>query len=182
MVCTPIFRPKLYLMPTPQSESSTRVVNTLLTELDGLDSRKSVYVIAATNRPDMIDPAMVRPGRLDKLLYVDLPSADERVEIVRTLVRKTILQCAEHIVRDKCDGYSGADLAAVVREAGVIALKRVLGALDQMDESGGLVEDRPRVLVVLEDFMRAQDKVGPSRCAVRAKFAGLPVRTGKDVD
>ncbi|KAG1729669.1 P-loop containing nucleoside triphosphate hydrolase protein [Suillus paluster] len=183
------------------SESSARVVNTLLTELDGLDSRKSVYVIAATNRPDMIDPAMVRPGRLDKLLYVDLPSPDERVEIVRTLVRKvpfapteqgaeTILQGAECIVREKCDGYSGADLAAVVREAGVIALKRVLGALDQMDESGGLVEDRPQVLVVLEDFVRAQDKVGPSVSAVqrrkyealRAKFAGLPVRTGKDVD
>ncbi|KAG2064020.1 AAA-domain-containing protein [Suillus decipiens] len=184
------------------SESSARVVNTLLTELDGLDSRKAVYVIAATNRPDMIDPAMVRPGRLDKLLYVDLPSADERVEIVRTLVRKvplaptepgaeTILQGAEHIVREKCDGYSGADLAAVVREAGVVALRRVLGALDQMDDSGGgLAENQPRVVVVLEDFVRAQDKVGPSVSAVqrrkyealRAKFAGLPVRTGKDVD
>ncbi|KAG1842531.1 P-loop containing nucleoside triphosphate hydrolase protein [Suillus subalutaceus] len=184
------------------SESSARVVNTLLTELDGLDSRKAVYVIAATNRPDMIDPAMVRPGRLDKLLYVDLPSADERVEILRTLVRKvpfaatepgaeTILQGAEHIVREKCDGYSGADLAAVVREAGVVALRRVLGALDQMDDSGGgLVENQPRVVVVLEDFIRAQDKVGPSVSAVqrrkyealRAKFAGLPVRTGKDVD
>jgi ribosome biogenesis ATPase len=179
-------------------------VNTLLTELDGLDSRKSVYVIAATNRPDMIDPAMVRPGRLDKLLYVDLPSADERVEIIRTLVRKvplaptepdaeTVLQGVEHIVREKCDGYSGADIAAVIREAGVVALKRVLGALDQMDESGCAVEedqDRPRVFVVLEDFVRAQDKVGPSVSAVqrrkyealRAKFAGLPVRTGKDVD
>lgn len=184
------------------SESSARVVNTLLTELDGLDSRKAVYVIAATNRPDMIDPAMVRPGRLDKLLYVDLPSADERVEIVRTLVRKvpfasteigaeTVLRGAEHIVREKCDGYSGADLAAVVREAGVVALRRVLGALDQMDDSGGsLVENQPRVVVVLEDFVRAQDKVGPSVSAVqrkkyealRAKFAGLPVRTGKDVD
>jgi ribosome biogenesis ATPase len=184
------------------SESSARVVNTLLTELDGLDSRKAVYVIAATNRPDMIDPAMVRPGRLDKLLYVDLPSADERVEILRTLVRKvpfaatepgaeTILQGAEQIVREKCDGYSGADLAAVVREAGVVALRRVLGALDQMDDgSGDLVENQPRVVVVLEDFVRAQDKVGPSVSAVqrrkyealRTKFAGLPVRTGKDVD
>ncbi|KAG1774505.1 P-loop containing nucleoside triphosphate hydrolase protein [Suillus placidus] len=184
------------------SESSARVVNTLLTELDGLDSRKAVYVIAATNRPDMIDPAMVRPGRLDKLLYVDLPSADERVEIVRTLVRKvpfgptdpsaeTILRGVEHIVREKCDGYSGADLAAVVREAGVVALRRVLGALDQMDDSGGgLVENQPRVVVVLEDFVCAQDKVCPSVSAVqrrkyealRAKFAGLPVRTGKDVD
>lgn len=177
-------------------------MNTLLTELDGLDSRKSVYVIAATNRPDMIDPAMVRPGRLDKLLYVDLPRPDERVEIVRTLVRKvplvpteqdaeTVLQGVERMVREKCDGYSGADLAAVIREAGVVALKRVLGALDQMDESGGATEDRdrPRVLVVLEDFVCAQDKVGPSVSAVqrrkyealRAKFAGLPVRTGKDV-
>ncbi|TFK80300.1 AAA-domain-containing protein, partial [Polyporus arcularius HHB13444] len=70
------------------SESSARVVNTLLTELDGLDARKSVYVIAATNRPDMIDPAMCRPGRLDKLLYVDLPTADERAEIVRKMTRK----------------------------------------------------------------------------------------------
>jgi ribosome biogenesis ATPase len=178
-------------------------VNTLLTELDGLDSRKAVYVIAATNRPDMIDPAMVRPGRLDKLLYVDLPSADERVEILRTLVRKvplaptepdaeTVLQGVECIVRETCDGYSGADLAAVIREAGVVALKRVLGALDEMDESGSAVEDgdRPRVLVVLEDFVRAQDKVAPSVSAaqrrkyeaLRAKFAGLPVRTGKDVD
>ncbi|KAG1820853.1 ribosome biogenesis ATPase RIX7 [Suillus subaureus] len=184
------------------SESSARVVNTLLTELDGLDSRKAVYVIAATNRPDMIDPAMVRPGRLDKLLYVDLPSTDERVEVLRTLVRKvpfaptepgaeTILQGAECIVREKCDGYSGADLAAVVREAGVVALRRVLGALDQMDDSGGgLVENQPRVVVVLEDFVRAQDKVGPSVStvqrrkyeALRAKFAGLPVRAGKDVD
>ncbi|KAG2101596.1 P-loop containing nucleoside triphosphate hydrolase protein [Suillus discolor] len=102
---------------------------------DTFDSRKAVYVIAATNRPDMIDPAMVCPGRLDKLLYVDLPSADERVEIIRTLARKvlfaptepdaeTILQRAEHIVREKCDGYSSADLAAVTREAGVVALRR----------------------------------------------------------
>ena len=53
--------------------SSERVVNQLLTEMDGLNSRKSVFIIAATNRPDMIDPAMLRPGRLDKLLYVRLP-------------------------------------------------------------------------------------------------------------
>ncbi|TFK80305.1 AAA ATPase, partial [Polyporus arcularius HHB13444] len=79
------------LVPRPDdsmSESSARVVNTLLTELNGLDARISVYVIAGTNRPDMIDPAMCRPGRLDKLLYVDLPTADERAEIVRKMTRK----------------------------------------------------------------------------------------------
>ncbi|ETW82664.1 nuclear AAA ATPase, partial [Heterobasidion irregulare TC 32-1] len=114
------------------SESSARVVNTLLTELDGLDSRKGVFVLGATNRPDMIDPAMCRPGRLDKLLYIDLPTADERVEIVRTMMRKLPLgpdgakEAVETLVRERGDGYSGADLAAVVREAGVLALRRTL--------------------------------------------------------
>lgn len=190
------------LMPTYaiiiQSESSARVVNTLLTELDGLDARKSVYVIAATNRPDMIDPAMVRPGRLDKLLYVDLPTADERTEIVRTMTRKVPLgdlgggtleqvkEAVEALVREKCDGFSGADLAALVREAGVMALKRTLGALDEMDE--GSTAGGPKVMVYITDFANALDKVTPSVSiaqrrryeALRSKFAGLPVRTGKD--
>ncbi|KAG8858272.1 hypothetical protein FRB96_005402 [Tulasnella sp. 330] len=128
------------------SEASGRVVNTLLTELDGLESRgTSVYVIAATNRPDMIDPAMCRPGRLDKLLYVDLPNAGERVEIMRTLVgagRRTSKRGNKKVIpiqggfdgqvfRDvegligssKAEGYSGADIASWVREAAVGALK-----------------------------------------------------------
>ncbi|KAF9223240.1 ribosome biogenesis ATPase RIX7 [Gyrodon lividus] len=178
------------------SDSSARVVNTLLTELDGLDSRKSVYVIAATNRPDMIDPAMVRPGRLDKLLYVDLPSAEERTEILRTLMRKVPLyddavgSGAAVLIRERCEGYSGADLAAVIREAGVVALRRMLGSLESMEEEpeGGGVRERPRVVVMLEDFMRAVEKIGPSVSAVqrrkyealRSKFAGLPVRVKGD--
>ena len=72
---------------TSMSESSSRVVNTLLTELDGLNDRKGVFVIGATNRPDMIDPAMLRPGRLDKTLYIELPTPEERLEILKTLVR-----------------------------------------------------------------------------------------------
>lgn len=187
------------------SESSARVVNTLLTELDGLDARKSVYVIAATNRPDMIDPAMCRPGRLDKLLYVDLPSADERAEIVRTVTRKVPLgepgvpfeavrEQVEALVRTRCDGYSGADLAAVVREAGVVALRRTLGALDRMEADGG--EAAPQqgagasITVHVADFERALEKVQPSVSvaqrrkyeALRSKFAGLPVRAGKEED
>lgn len=189
-------------LPTgAQSESSARVVNTLLTELDGLDARKSVYVIAATNRPDMIDPAMCRPGRLDKLLYVDLPSADERAEIVRTMTRKVPLgadeggvpvrEAVEALVRSRCDGYSGADLAAVVREAGVVALKRMLGALDAMEaEAGSDVVDETALRVQLQDFERALHKVQPSVSAaqrrkyesLRSKFAGLPVRSGKEED
>ena len=178
-------------------------MNTLLTELDGLDARKSVYVIAATNRPDMIDPAMCRPGRLDKLLYVDLPSTHERAEIVRKMTRKvplgstagdaspkTVQQMVEDLVRERCEGYSGADLAALVREAGVAALKRTLGALDAMDagQLPGQPQEEQRVQVSVDDFVQALDKVQPSVSvaqrrkyeALRSKFAGLPVEAGKE--
>ena len=63
------------------------MVNQLLTEMDGLDERRDVFVIAATNRPDIIDPAMLRPGRLDKLLYVPLPTNDDRFSILQTVTR-----------------------------------------------------------------------------------------------
>ena len=64
------------------------MVNTLLTELDGLNDRKGVYMVAATNRPDIIDSAMLRPGRLDQQLFVALPTPEERVEILKTLTGK----------------------------------------------------------------------------------------------
>ena len=106
---------------------SERVVNQLLTELDGMETRRNVFVIAATNRPDIIDQAMLRPGRLDKLLYVPLPSANDRRSILKTLARKSPLDKdvdLDSIVSSaQCDGYSGADVAALLREATVQALK-----------------------------------------------------------
>ena len=156
-----------------------------MTELDGLDGRKNVYVVAATNRPDMIDPAMCRPGRLDKLLYVDLPTADERAEIIRTIIRKVRLapnsRVAEEVgllVREKCDGYSGADLAAIAREAGVCALKRTLGTLSE-----DTVETGVTVYIDTSDFVQALEKIDPSVSAgqrgrylrLKNKFAGLPI-------
>jgi ribosome biogenesis ATPase len=127
------------------SEASARVVNTLLTELDGVGgSRDGIYVLAATNRPDIIDPAMLRPGRLETLLFVGLPSADERVDILRTLVRKlpnfVLTEAIAELVR-MCDGYSGADLASLLRRAGYAAIRR-----------GGLK-------IELEDFEIARKEV-----------------------
>lgn len=186
-----------------QSESSARVVNTLLTELDGLSARKDVYVIAATNRPDMIDPAMCRPGRLDKLLYVDLPNADERAEIVRTVLRGVPIAPAEPLsahntvdeildtVRVRCEGFSGADLAALVREAGVLALRETLRALDasgfDFEPFPPSSNEAPTVHVTLAHVNAALEKVVPSVSvaqrrkyeALRSKFAGLPVRGGR---
>ncbi|KAL4160770.1 hypothetical protein PRNP1_001332 [Phytophthora ramorum] len=106
---------------------SERVVNQLLTEMDGLDGRRNVFVIAATNRPDIIDPAMLRPGRLDKLLYVPLPRASERHQILKTISAKCAMapsvQLASIAADPRCEGFSGADLSALVREAGITALR-----------------------------------------------------------
>lgn len=106
---------------------SERVVNQLLTEMDGLNSRHSVFVIAATNRPELIDAAMLRPGRLDKLLYVPLPTAPERASILRALATKVSLAADVNLQSigssNRAEGYSGADCAALLREAGLAVMK-----------------------------------------------------------
>ena len=107
---------------------SERVVNQLLTELDGLEVRRDVYIIAATNRLELIDDAMLRPGRLGKLPYVPLPTADDRVSILQAVSRNVSVNQQDvqfdKIAHDsRADGFSGADLAALVREAGMAVLK-----------------------------------------------------------
>lgn len=108
---------------------SERVVNQLLTEMDGLNSRNSVFIIAATNRPELIDPAMLRPGRLDKLLYVPLPSPEDRVSILHAVSKKVNLSKQVNIDEiaksNRADGYSGADCAALIREAGLAVLRDI---------------------------------------------------------
>lgn len=116
------------------SGASERVVNMLLTEMDGFSERKQVFLVAATNRPDIIDPAMLRPGRLDKLVYVPLPNAAGRVSILKTLLRGVKLGDdidVEKIAGDKaCDGFSGADLQALIRVAGENALRECMKRTD----------------------------------------------------
>ena len=106
---------------------SDRVVNQLLTELDGLETRKDVYIIGATNRLELIDDAMLRPGRLGKLLYVPLPSEIDRVSILEALTRRVTTDETVDIDRlgrdPRADGFSGADLSALVREAGLSVVK-----------------------------------------------------------
>lgn len=108
--------------------SAERVVNQLLTEMDGMDGRRDVWVIAATNRPDMIDPAMLRPGRLGKLLYVPLPTQKDRLAILQKQAGgpgKTPLDASVDLqaIAQRTEGFSGADLHALVREAAVATIK-----------------------------------------------------------
>ncbi|GAA5886156.1 hypothetical protein JCM5296_003501 [Sporobolomyces johnsonii] len=175
------------------SESSARIVNTLLTELDGLEPRKQVFVIGATNRPDILDPAMVRPGRLDKLLYVDLPSPLERVEILRALTKKTPLKedvDLEKVALDaRADGLSGADLSALVREAAVASLREMFTSIDldgppltAADEGVSLAKVEMRHFEAA--LARANPSVSPQQRrrfeVLRRKFAGQPVGHAKD--
>lgn len=142
------------------SESSARVVNTLLTELDGLSNRQGIYVIAATNRPDIIDEAMLRPGRLETLLFVDLPEAAERVEILQTLSRNLSIPYSDEIanVARDCEGFSGADLESLLRRAGYAAIKR-------------------NDTIKLEDFLIARQIVRPS-VGDRRKYDRLKAQWG----
>jgi transitional endoplasmic reticulum ATPase len=107
-----------------------RVVAALLTELDGVEPMRDVVVLGATNRPELIDPALLRPGRLERLVYVPPPDAEARAEILRATARNTPLaddvDLAE--VARELDGYSAADCAALIREAALTAMRESLEA------------------------------------------------------
>lgn len=102
-----------------------RVISQLLTEMDGIEKLENVVVMGATNRPDLIDPALLRPGRFDRVVYVPPPDFNARLEILKIHTKKMPLAedvNLEEIAR-KTEGYSGADLAAVCREAGMLVLR-----------------------------------------------------------
>jgi len=107
------------------SQEGTKVLNQMLAEMDGLEEMNEILVLAATNRPDMLDPAILRPGRFDKILLVNTPTEEGRVQILKVHTKKMPL--AKNIslseLAKKTDGYTGADIEAVIREAGMLALR-----------------------------------------------------------
>ena len=107
-----------------------RVVAALLTELDGIEGLRNVVVVGATNRPDLVDPALLRPGRMGRLVFVPPPDAAARAEILRAAAKRTPLGPGVDLdaVAAETDGYSGADLAALLREAALAAMRRDLDA------------------------------------------------------
>ena len=109
---------------------SDRVVASLLTELDGVEPMRDVVVLAATNRPELIDPALLRPGRLERLVYVPPPDVDARAEILRSAAKNTPLGQDVDLaaLAGELDGYSAADCAALIREAALTAMRESLEA------------------------------------------------------
>ena len=125
-----------------------RVVAALLTELDGIDPLRNVVVLGATNRPDLIDPALLRPGRLEKLVFVEPPDADARRDILRTAGKSVPLSDDVNLdaLADDLDGYSAADCVALLREAALTAMRRSIDAAD----------------VTAADVAKARENVRPS--------------------
>ncbi len=109
-----------------------RVVAALLTELDGVEPLRDVVVLGATNRPELIDPALLRPGRLERLVFVPPPDAAARREILRTAGRAVPLAADVNLdaLAEKLDGYSAADCAALLRESALTAMRRDMHAAD----------------------------------------------------
>jgi transitional endoplasmic reticulum ATPase len=105
-----------------------RVMNQLLTEMDGVNAKKSVFFIGATNRPDILDEALIRPGRLDQLIYIPLPDEASRFSILKADLRKTPLAANVdlHYIAQITEGFSGADLAELAARASKAAVREVI--------------------------------------------------------
>lgn len=110
--------------------TTDRVVAALLTELDGVETLRNVVVVGATNRPDLVDPALLRPGRLERLVYVPPPDGPARAEILRAASRQVPLAPDVDLstLGDDLTGFSAADCAALVREAALAAMRESLAA------------------------------------------------------
>jgi transitional endoplasmic reticulum ATPase len=138
-----------------------RVVSQILTELDGLNSLKDVVVIAATNRVDMVDPALMRPGRIDRILYIPNPDLEARKAIMDIHTRGKPL--AEDVDLDKLaelmEGYSGADIAATCGAASQSAIHDHLMKYSDPVEAS---EHKDEVMVKMEHFSKAFEKVKSS--------------------
>jgi cell division protease FtsH len=138
-----------------------QTLNQLLVEMDGFDTQEGVIIIAATNRPDVLDPALLRPGRFDRQVTINLPDVNGREEILRVHVKKIKLAAGVDLskIAKGTPGFSGAELANLVNESALLAARRGLGAvtLDEMEEARDKVRwGRERRSLAMSD----KEKIG----------------------
>ena len=174
------------------SHVTERVISQLLTELDGLEILTNVIVIAATNRPDIIDVALLRPGRFDRLLYVPPPDGESRIEIIKIHTKKKPL--AEDVkieeLADHTDGYTGADIASLSSAAVMLALREYVSKYQDPKEANKHAQE---LRIHLRHFEEAMKKIRPlstqelnmykriSEQFGRPEIAGRPGRSGWDI-
>lgn len=128
------------------SEAGDRVINQILTEIDGVGARKNVFVIGATNRPDILDPAVIRPGRLDQLIYIPLPDLKSRMAIFKAQLRKAPVdpEIDIEVLARSTHGFSGADISEICTTASKLAIREAILAAEeraQKIQAGEIEED-----------------------------------------
>ncbi|MDY6770313.1 MAG: CDC48 family AAA ATPase, partial [Candidatus Nanohaloarchaea archaeon] len=163
-----------------RGEVEQRVVAQLLSLMDGLEAREDVIVIAATNRPEDIDEALRRPGRLDREIEIGVPDRNGRKEILQIHTRNMPLEEDVDLdeLADNTHGYVGADIEALAKEAAMATLRRVLPEVD-LEESQVDEEVLDKLVVGEEDFTTAMRLVEPS--AMREVMVEVPQVTWDDV-
>ncbi|XP_059688925.1 peroxisome biogenesis factor 6 [Gavia stellata] len=138
-----------------------RVVSQLLAELDGLHSTREVFVIGATNRPDLLDPALLRPGRFDKLVYVGInEDRESQLQVLSAVTRKFQLDPSVNLaaVLEKCPAQlTGADIYALCSDAMMCAVKRKVEWIEE-----GLDTESSALILTMEDFLQAAARLQPS--------------------
>jgi transitional endoplasmic reticulum ATPase len=143
------------------SQVTERVISQILTELDGLEELKDVVVIGATNRIDIVDPALLRPGRFDKLLNVPVPDLDARKDILKIHLEKKPL--AEDVkideLAEKTEGYSGADLAALANTTAMLVIKEHIAKSKTIEKAKENLKD---LKITMKDFEKPLEKMKPS--------------------
>ena len=156
-----------------------QTLNQLLVEMDGFDSSKGVIIMAATNRPEVLDPALLRPGRFDRQVVVDRPDLAGREAILRVHARKIKLADAVdlHVIAARTPGMVGADLANIVNEAALLAARRGAAAVEMRDLEEAIdrvtlgLEKRTRVMTPAEKERVAYHETGHALTALSVKHA-----------
>jgi len=161
-------------------EMEKRIVSQLLTLMDGLESRGKVVVIAATNRPDALDPALRRPGRFDREIEIGIPDEKSRLDILQIHTRGMPMESdvkLEEMAR-VTHGFVGADLQALAKEAAILAVRRVIPEIS-MDETKVPAKTLNKIKVKMQDFQDALRDVQPS--AMREVLVQVPNVKWEDI-
>merc|ERR1712222_279417 len=131
---------------SPQGDAGgagDRVMNQLLTEIDGVGAKKNVFFVGATNRPELLDEALLRPGRLDQLIYIPLPDLPARQSILEATLKKSPVapNVPMPFLAQKTEGFSGADLAELCQRAAKAAIRDAIAAEELKDQNDGMDSD-----------------------------------------
>ncbi|HEX5186000.1 MAG TPA: CDC48 family AAA ATPase [Nitrososphaeraceae archaeon] len=160
------------------SHVTERVISQFLTELDGLEILTNVVVIAATNRPDIIDPALLRPGRFDRILYVPPPDRDSRLQIIKIHTKKKHLAEDVDINRlaDLTEGYTGADIASLTSAAVMLALRAHISKYKDPKEAE---KHKEELKISMKHFEQAMEKIRPLSTQELTMYKNISEQFGK---